>query len=644
MKKRFLYLTVALLCCLLWSNSPTRAQESGCFQRRWSYAGETSAVVYWQLGDISSSATSFVEYGRTRKLGLRTEQTRKPRWSQLHRLTGLESGVTYYYRMAVVDPRSGEATRSDILEFTTTAQTDAVHIPSGLTDRPPYVLDRPNTRYILAVDILCDGTAFEISADNVTLDLDGHLVIFGDDTDDPAYGVLVENRDGRTVIANGRIVQGRRSKEYSVAIASLKSPQPIEIFGISTEVSLKCALPMDFTVGPPAQIHHNCIYSRVTELECRHQPGNTLLLVGGDPVWLSLRNVHIYDNMLTEGCHRGIHLREVVPSVGRDSHVEVDHNDIQHHQQYVNGYAIIPSAGSDIHHNKITSCGRAIHIQQANVKVHDNYIDTHSHFQLSDEPPRFRPFQRLLIEVHGIKFEDGRVKNCKVYNNFVRITQILPRDSDGQGDPADKMENGVYLRSVATALCRDRLVDVTRNWEPNRWQGYYVKYSPGLPPARIDSNDATTLFADFSAAAPGEYSVYMKWTFVPPTPLNIACYDPNAMNEVYNNTFIGLTCYQNTRNGGYGDSGQWATGIMFVHMLQGPAEPGKYSAYIHDNNFISNDLFLNSYEPPNMTILIENNTFTLVDTLLVTERESRFRSVGPALEKSVEAGNNLLKY
>ncbi|MEA2063141.1 MAG: fibronectin type III domain-containing protein, partial [Gemmatimonadota bacterium] len=523
---------------LLFGLAPAgTAGADNYFQRQWSYVSETSAVVYWQLGDISSSATSFIEYGKTRDLGQATARTGSPRWSQLHRLTGLNTGVTYYYRMAVVDPRNDSVTRSDILQFTTRKQEDAVRIPTDLMARPPYVLDRADTRYILTRDIICDGTAFEITQDNITLDLDGHTVIFGDDTDNVAYGVLVAHRNGKTVIANGHIVQGRRSKESSAAVSSLKKPQPLEVFGISTDVRLKCAIPLDLSSGPPAKIHHNHIYSRVTELESRHQPGNTLLLVGGDPIYLRIRNVHIHDNLLTEGCHRGIHLREVIPTVGSDPKVEVDHNDIRHHQQYVNGYAIIPSANSNIHHNKITSNGRAVHLNEEGIRFHDNYIDTRGHMHLSDVPARFRPFLHRLIELHGIKLEGRRVKNCKVYNNFVRIVQSPPRDSDGQGDPVNKMDNGVHVRSSATALCSDRLVDAAQHWEADRWKDYFVKYSPKLPPARIDSNDATTLFADFSQASPGDYSIYMKWTYVPPTPLNIACYDPNAMNEVYNNKF-----------------------------------------------------------------------------------------------------------
>jgi len=633
MKKNFFwYAVLAFFGCLLW-NIPAAGAENGPFQRRWSFVSESSAVIYWQLAGISQAANSCVEYGKTEDLGRRTKTTGKPRWSHLHSLKNLETGSTYYYRMVILDRESQQEQKSEILHFTTVRKKEAIRIPEQVSG-PPYVLDRPGGYYILSRDVTADGTAFEITAAGVTLDLDGHTVVFGNDTREQVYGVRFAN-PGKGTLCNGRIVQGEKSRDYSAAIASLKRPEPTEVFGIATDVHLKCAYPMHLSNATRARIHHNHLYSRVTELESRHYPGNALLLVyiyGGD--------IHIHDNLLTEGCHRGIHTRILSRTV---RNVEVDHNDVEHHQQYVNGYALIPCPNSDYHHNKVTSTGRGAHLNGEGILFHDNYLDTRGHMHLSDLPARTRPFKHQKIELHGIKLEGRHVKNCKVYNNFVRITQILPRDSEGRGSPEDKIDNGVYLRSTATSLAADRLVDTRQSWERDRWKNYFVKYSPGAAPAKITGNDSTTLFADFESAAAGEYAIYMKWYYVPPTPLNIACYDPNAMNEVYGNEFIGLTHYRQTRHGDYGDSGEWATAIMFISMKQGPAEPGKYSAYIHDNRFVSNDLFLNGSTPVNMTIRLENNTFTLAETPFSTDRQSRFRVVGPALEKEAASGGNVFK-
>ena len=201
--------------------------------------------------------------------------------------------------------------------------------------------------------------------------------------------------------------------------------------------------------------------------------------------------------------------------------------------------------------------------------------------------------------------------------------------------------NGVYLRSNATAIEDGKLVDKSQNWEKDRWRYYFVKTDPGKPPVQITGNDKYTLFGDFKAQNSSEYTLFMVWHYVPPTPLNIACYDPNGLNEIYNNTFIGITTYKETRHGGYGDSGQWATAVMFVGMDKGAADPGKYSAYIHDNKFYSNDLFLNSYTDINMDIKMERNDFQLLNEPFTTERDNRIRDVGVGFEKQVRDANYL---
>ncbi len=551
--------------------------------------------------------------------------------AHLHRISELEPGTTYYYRMVSVDPESSKKSESEIFEITPQEKPNAIRIPGDMVGSTPYKLDQKNALYILTEDISADGTAIEIAAEGVTLDLDGHTVLFGNNSEEQVYGVRFAD-PGSSTLCNGHVHQGNKSRDYSAAVVSLDRPVPTEIFGISTDVHLPNAFPLFMTHANKANIHHNSIYSRVTEIECRHYPGNALMRIytyGGD--------IHIHDNLVTEGCHWGINVRISSRSA---KNIEIDHNDIQHHQQYVNGYALAPSEGALVHHNKITSSGRGVHLKGDGTLFYNNYLDTKGHQQLSDYPARTRPFQHRLIELHGIKFEGNAAKNCKIYNNFVRITQYLPVDSDGKGAPEDKMDNGVYIRSNASSIDEDGLVDSGQDWETDRWRYYYVKYNPDLPPARITGNDAHTLYGDFKALDPGEYTIYMIWEYVPPTPLNLACYDPNGMNEIYDNTFIGITNYKEVWRGDYGDTGDWATAIMLIGMVKGPADPGKYSAYVHNNQFYSNDLFFNSGYKVNMTIKLENNTFTLLKEPFTVERKSRIYDVGDWFENEIRNSNN----
>lgn len=84
-----------------WDGADAPVTEDEPFARRWVYASETSAVVYWQLGDIETDGVSFVEYGTTEEYGERTEVTVVSRWSHFHRLRDLRKDTVYHYRMVV---------------------------------------------------------------------------------------------------------------------------------------------------------------------------------------------------------------------------------------------------------------------------------------------------------------------------------------------------------------------------------------------------------------------------------------------------------------------------------------------------------------------------------------------------------------
>jgi hypothetical protein len=44
----------------------------------------------------------------------------------------------------------------------------------------PYVLDQPDTRYVLKTDVRTAGTAFVLVASNVVFDLNQHTIVYGD--------------------------------------------------------------------------------------------------------------------------------------------------------------------------------------------------------------------------------------------------------------------------------------------------------------------------------------------------------------------------------------------------------------------------------------------------------------------------------
>ncbi|MGB2821800.1 MAG: hypothetical protein WBF17_12515, partial [Phycisphaerae bacterium] len=74
----------------------------------------------------------------------------------------------------------------------------------------------------------------------------------------------------------------------------------------------------------------------------------------------------------------------------------------------------------------------------------------------------------------------------------------------------------------------------------------------------------------------------------------------------------------------------------------GAAPAGRYSAYIHDNRFVTNHLFASSSQAVTQTVRIEKNTFTLAKDPPPVPTKTRFRRIGE-LEQAIKAGGNTFR-
>jgi hypothetical protein len=81
----------------------------------------------------------------------------------------------------------------------------------------PYVLNQANTTYVLATDVKTSGTAFVVAAANVTLNLNGHTVTYG-------------NSSALTV-PNGGFEQGTKNWDLSQASGASIVPNSMYLFG-----------------------------------------------------------------------------------------------------------------------------------------------------------------------------------------------------------------------------------------------------------------------------------------------------------------------------------------------------------------------------------------------------------------------------
>ena len=531
------------------ADRPRTAERDDEFKNVWVHAGKTSAVIYWQRKEISTDALSCVEYVETTKVGelepggapirqilesdrKKTPKTRLRRWAHAHRLTGLRAGVTYSYCMVLVD--GDREIRSSVRTFETKAPAGAVELkPAG---GGTVSLDRANTTYLLASDWTADGTAFKVTAANVTLEMDGHKVVFSAKSDARCFGVLIEAPGAK--ILGGVVEQGKHGGQASYAIGSIGRAEKLEVSGMHVTVNRRSSYPMAFiNRASDVEIHHNYCWSDVVALKSRHYPGNDLLRVD------TTGTVKIHHNMLFNGPHRGV----TCFSKGGTTHVY--ENEIATDQGYVNGYTINCGDNMKIHRNRITSCGRGMHVTKSNIEIYENWMSTTQHQVYDDRPQGSTSYRHYYTENHGIKLESPG-KNVKIHHNYVQSTQPQP-------EPNAKQRFSTGIRTV-----------------------------PGV---RIDERSGMKGDRDHYASA---------------TPLNFHSGKSSDV-EIFKNTFVAVTTYRQSKQGrGYGISGEWAATIRSAGSFGG-------KLHIHDNVFKSNDIFINARELSS-GVVIEKNKFILL--------------------------------
>ena len=254
----------------------------------WTHVSPTSAVVYWQSGaearDVERTGKGYVEYGPTGDYGGKTPQFslppvceevpgkvrvfQKPCWSQLHRLTNLPSGKPCHFRIVSVGP-DGKTVKGKDNVLTPRLPAGAIGLPGELPG-PPYVLERAGATYLLRSDLAVDGTAVEIAADNITLDLDAHTIVYGRKALDDVHGVVARRRTG-VRIANGVIEEGAGAgrRRYPVF---LRGCRKMEVAGLSVTYHGKDGHGILFSwQGADSNVHHNVVYDKGTTTTSRHQ-------------------------------------------------------------------------------------------------------------------------------------------------------------------------------------------------------------------------------------------------------------------------------------------------------------------------------------------------------------------------------------
>jgi hypothetical protein len=299
---------------------------------QWFHASLNSACVAWQT-QLPSKA--FVEYGPDTSYGQKTEPHERHFYTHVHYLKGLEPGTTYHYRTVIIDERGQKVEGADAT-FTTLTE-DKVSKLQGGQRAEAVVIDKPG-HYVLTADVTSDTTGIEIKTGDVTLDLNGHTVVYDNKKMGPidggfpkwfsesASGIRMAEYNKKDVrILNGTVRQGAggdgaQQNAYGFSPLALQSGKgKSEVAGLTLEYYGTQITGIQQR-GSEADIHHNIIVDKGTEITNRHQG---CAAVTGTP--------KVHHNLIKRARHRGIDVR---------SGSEITHNEINVDSCATNSFAV----------------------------------------------------------------------------------------------------------------------------------------------------------------------------------------------------------------------------------------------------------------------------------------------------------------
>jgi hypothetical protein len=268
----------------------------------------------------------------------------------------------------------------------------------------PATISSPGT-YVLTQNVTTGGTAFTVTAGDVTLDLGGRTVTYGT-APGTARGVVVRNVGGSVTVRNGRLVQGGGGGASGHAVDVLDAHDlrvsHLDVTVSGTDADGICVVDVDGAV----RVDHNTVRCDTTVVTDRHFPGVAAIRVDG-----ASASAEVDHNLVLSSPQWGIRLQG--PSSSGD--VLVHHNLVRGTRARVaNGYMLgVYKPNTDVFENDLVGESRGVHVASEGTgdgldcRVHDNSVD------VRDQPNAEFPTHWA----HGVKVEGAR--GCKVLDNVV---------------------------------------------------------------------------------------------------------------------------------------------------------------------------------------------------------------------------------
>jgi len=395
----------------------------------WSHISQHSASFSWQT---NLPARSYVEYGKTSAYGQRTSESDRYYSLHLHYLKDLEINTRYHYRLVSVDER-GNILYSEDRSFTTATDNNVIFLP-GKQQNLPYVLDQDGMTYVLNEDINAPLSAFDIQADNITLDLGGHTISYANtslvSTDNVAIidsGVGIYRSEGSAEgslkLLNGIIRQGitenvSSGQQGGLNPIYLSAGEQIEIAGLSIDYHTAQTYGMFIkNARGNTNIHHNIFFDRGWEINDRHGSGGARSLYFSNAP-SGENNFSVHHNLVKRTRQNAFHKAQ-----------NIYENEIYVDSWSTNSFAIQPNSVPDtvaghISNNRIFLTGyHAIGISWAHLDldVSGNFI----HMQgINTENNRWYESFGDRNSLNGLRLTNygkgGQIRdNLNYYNNLI---------------------------------------------------------------------------------------------------------------------------------------------------------------------------------------------------------------------------------
>ena len=363
----------------------------------------------------------------------------------------------------------------------------------------PATLSQSDTEYVLQNDIVASGTAFTIKGSNITLNLNGHTVTYGNSGSSSAYGVYVDGYARSNIaVVNGKIVQGNGSCSGQSGTGTNCNPIyayetfSMEIGGVDISYRAADTHGIYLQWGKDASIHHSSIQDLGTKVTDRHQGIDAIRAVG-------VTNAKVH--------HSIVKTRQVGIRVGTNG--EIYNNEVTINSQVTNSVGVSLQTGS-AHHNKVYGYG--VHPiafwPDHDAKVYSNYAEVQNTKSGSEYGDTGAACLRMTW---------GTGDNSEImYNTF-----IVNASDSYNGTGVNSWGRALFVGLPDASLkadIHDNVIIATNNDGKGKAAGIAIvtnNLSPNLKfrNNRVESNWANVLLADDYGHADG-YARFIDNTFV----------------------------------------------------------------------------------------------------------------------------------